>query len=88
MADVASFGAALDTLCAAMGGGLDLRHGADLGYRESGNADYAIVATFADRAAWDAYQAHPLHKAFIVQQATPLAASRVAIQLEGAGSNV
>jgi len=54
-------------------------HGPDLHFRD-GNGDYALMATFSDRPAWDAYQAHPIHKAFIRDFVTPLLASRRTIQ--------
>ena len=56
-----------------------IKHGADLHFRD-GNGDYALVASFADRAAWDAYQAHPQHKAFVRDVVAPIQASRLTIQ--------
>jgi hypothetical protein len=56
-----------------------MSHGPDLSLRD-GNGDYALIAAFRDRAGWDAYQAHPVHKAFVHDFATPLQASRTAIQ--------
>jgi hypothetical protein len=56
-----------------------IRHGPDLHFRD-GNGDYALIATFADRAAWDIYQAHPVHKAFVRDFVTPIQASRRTIQ--------
>lgn len=56
-----------------------MKHGPDLAYRD-GNGDYALVATFADRAGWNAYQAHPLHQAFVRDVVTPIQASRLTIQ--------
>ena len=56
-----------------------IQHGPDLAFR-TGNGDYGLVATFADRAGWDTYQAHPAHKAFVRDVVTPIQASRVAIQ--------
>ena len=70
---------ALDRLAADLSDIVTIRHGPDLRFRE-GNGDYALVATFVDRAAWDAYQAHPKHKAFVRDVVTPIQASRVAIQ--------
>ena len=70
---------ALDRLADEVGDAVTLRHGADLRFRD-GNGDYALVATFADRAGWDAYQVHPKHKAFVRDVVGPLQASRVAIQ--------
>jgi hypothetical protein len=56
-----------------------MHHGPDLRFRD-GNGDYALVATFPDRAGWDAYQAHPKHKAFVRNFVVPLQASRITIQ--------
>lgn len=56
-----------------------MRHGRDLQYRE-GNGDYALVATFSDQAAWNAYQAHASHKAFVRDFVTPIQASRLTVQ--------
>ena len=70
---------ALDRMAAAVQDMASIRHGPDLAFRE-GNGDYALVAAFADRAAWQAYQAHPEHIAFVRDFVTPLQASRVAIQ--------
>ena len=76
---VAALSAALDRLAEEVADIAEIRHGPDLRFRE-GNGDYALVASFADRAGWDAYQAHPRHKAFVQDFVTPLQASRVAIQ--------
>lgn len=70
---------ALDQMAAEMSDLVTIRHGPDLNFRE-GNGDYALIGTFADRASWDAYQAHPKHKAFVRDVVTPLQASRVVIQ--------
>ncbi|MCP3729993.1 Dabb family protein [Sphingomonas sp. MG17] len=77
----AGFRDALEVLAGEVAALGTIRHGADLAYRE-GNGDYALVATFSDRAAWDAYQTDPRHKAFLADFVTPLVASRVAIQFE------
>lgn len=66
----------LRTLCPSI---LSLHHGPDLAFRD-GNGDYALVATFADKAGWDAYQADPAHKAFLRDHVTPILSSREAIQ--------
>ena len=71
---------ALDRLAAEMSGLVTIRHGPDLRFRD-GNGDYALIATFPDRAGWDAYQADPRHKAFVRDCVLPIQASRVAIQL-------
>ena len=70
---------ALDRMVGALGQPATVRHGPDLVFRP-GNGDYALIATFQDRAGWDAYQADPAHKAFVRDVVTPLQASRVAIQ--------
>ena len=56
-----------------------IQHGPDLRFRE-GNGDYALVATFPDKEGWDAYQAHPKHKAFVRDFVKPIQASRLTIQ--------
>ena len=56
-----------------------IQHGRDLRFRD-GNADYAIIETFVDRAAWDDYQADPVHKEFIRDFVAPIMASRITIQ--------
>ncbi len=60
-----------------------VRHGPDLRFRD-GNGDYALIATFPDRTGWDAYQAHPKHKAFVRDFVTPIQAARLAIQFDDA----
>jgi hypothetical protein len=76
---VGGFRKALDGIASQLRELTVIQHGSDLRFRD-GNGDYALVATFSDRAAWDAYQAHPLHKAFVRDFVTPIQASRVAIQ--------
>ena len=70
---------ALDRMIAALDQPATVRHGPDLVFRP-GNGDYALIASFVDRAGWDAYQADPAHKAFVRDSVTPIQASRVAIQ--------
>lgn len=82
----AAFAAALDALYAEMDGPVDVKHGCDLGYRASGNSDYALIARFTDRAAWDAYQADPRHRAFIETMVAPIVENRAAIQIDGNGA--
>lgn len=57
-----------------------IRHGPDLVFRDT-NGDYALVATFADRAAWDAYQSDPRHKALVRDFVTPIQAARLTAQI-------
>ena len=71
---------ALDRMAADMADLTTISHGADLRFRE-GNGDYALVATFADRDGWAAYQADPRHQAFVRDFVAPLQASRLAVQL-------
>lgn len=76
---VAAFGKALDGLAAHRSDIVTIRHGRDLAYRE-GNGDYALIATFADKAGWLDYQADPMHKALVRDFVTPMQASRLTIQ--------
>ena len=70
---------ALDRMAEELAHLTTIRHGPDLGLR-NGNADYALVATYSDKAAWDSYQSHPAHKAFVSDFVTPLLATRVTTQ--------
>ena len=76
---VEAFTSALDRLAAEMKDLVSIVHGPDLRFRD-GNGDYALVATFRDRAGWAAYQSDPRHQAFVRDQVTPIQASRTAIQ--------
>ena len=76
---VASLSHALDGLAADLSDMAAISHGPDLLYRD-GNGDYALVATFADRAGWDAYQADPRHKAVVRNVIAPIQAARLTIQ--------
>ena len=79
---VDDLGRALDQLAVEMSGSAKISHGPDLRFR-AGNGDYALIATFADRAGWDGYQADPRHKAVVRDFVTPIQASRLTIQLDG-----
>src|SRR4051812_22510597 len=74
---------AIDRLAGDLSDTVSITHGPDLGFRE-GDGDYALVATFADRAGWDAYQADPRHKALLRDLVTPLLAARRAVQFQHA----
>jgi hypothetical protein len=76
---VKKFRQALDHLASALQDLTVIRHGPDLHFRD-GNGDYALVATFSNKTAWDTYQAHPVHKAFVRDCVTPIQASRLTIQ--------
>ncbi len=58
---------------------LEYRFGADAGLAE-GNHDIAVVARFADAAAYMGYRDHPAHQAFIANVLRPVLASRSAVQ--------
>ena len=83
---VRDFSEALENLRAEVSDLGQLEHGSDMRIRD-GNGDYALVAIFPDRAAWDAYQAHPQHKAFVRDVVTPLQQSRLTIQFEHASTS-
>jgi hypothetical protein len=76
---VEKFREALDGMASELREIATIQHGRDLRFRE-GNGDYALVATFPDRAGWGTYQAHPKHKAFVRDFVTPIQASRLTIQ--------
>ena len=80
---VDSLGRALNRLAAELSDLVTIRHGPDLRFR-NGNGAYALVATFADRAGWDAYQADPRHKAFVHDFVAPIQAARLTIQFQEA----
>ena len=69
----------LNRMVAALEQPANVRHGPDLVFRP-GNGDYVLIASFLDRAGWDAYQADPAHKAFVRDSVLPIQASRVSIQ--------
>ncbi len=71
---------ALNQLAIEFSGTATINHGPDLRFRETGG-DYALVARFPDRAAWDAYQADPRHKAVVRDFVTPIQASRLTAQI-------
>ncbi|GAA1001129.1 Dabb family protein [Subtercola frigoramans] len=52
----------------------DVRH-------EAGNADFALIADYADQAALDAYQVHPDHVR-VSSSIKPLVATRLAIDFD------
>jgi len=59
----------------------EYRHGRDLGLTD-GNADYAIVADFANQSDYIVYRDHPDHVAVIAESIKPLIAQRMAVQYE------
>lgn len=55
--------------------------GVDLGWRD-GNPEIAIVASFADQAAWRTYQQHPVHVRVIDEHIAPHSSGRSSVQFE------
>jgi Stress responsive A/B Barrel Domain len=47
-----------------------------------GNADFAVVADFADRDAFLVYRDHPVHRRIIDECVTPILAERHAVQYD------
>jgi len=80
-AQVAAVEAALAALPAQIPELVDYRFGADLGLRD-GNGDFAVVADVADAAAWRAYSEHPAHVRAIAERIQPIAAERIAVQIQ------
>ena len=56
--------------------------GPDLGLRP-GNADFGLVATFADQATFRAYLDHPAHQRIVQEQVLPILKDRAGVQLAG-----
>ena len=59
----------------------DYQHGPALGLNP-GSWDYAVVATFADAAAYEAYRDHPAHRSLIRELLAPITAERASVQFE------
>ncbi len=78
---VAVVAAALDALSTTIAEVVAYRHGPDLGLAD-GNADYAIVADFADEDGWVTYRDHPRHLAFLDDHLAGRVARRTAVQVE------
>jgi hypothetical protein len=57
------------------------KFGADLGINAD-NADFAVTADFDDLAGYEAYRDFPAHLDIISTTVRPIAAQRVAVQLE------
>jgi len=76
---IEAVGHALDRIANLNDDVLDLRHGPDARLR-NGNGDYALVATFADEAAWRRYQADPSHLSLVHELITPIRLRAVSIQ--------
>lgn len=72
---------ALRALPASISGIAHYQVGSDLGLRDT-NADFAVVAEFADQDAFMAYSNHPEHLAVIRDHVEPITAERHAVQFE------
>jgi hypothetical protein len=59
----------------------DYHFGPDAGVN-TGNADFVVVADFADVDDYLVYRDHPAHRAVIAACITPIVASRTAVQYE------
>lgn len=80
---VSAMADALDARVAPIDTIVAYRHGPDLGLAD-GNADYAIVADFANEADYVVYRDHPEHVAVIAESIKPLVAQRMAVQYDTA----
>ena len=56
-------------------------YGDDVGLVE-GNFDFAVVADFDDRSAFETYAAHPRHQQLITDRIRPILTERVAVQYQ------
>jgi len=56
------------------------RFGRDAGLVQ-GNFDFAIVAEFADEAAWRRYVDHPAHQKLVAERVRPIVQERAAAQV-------
>lgn len=59
---------------------LHYRFGPDVGLAAD-NWDFAVVADFADQAAYEVYRDHPAHQAVITGRIRPIVAERAAVQM-------
>jgi hypothetical protein len=73
--------AALATLPGAIPELVEYRFGPDVGVNE-GNFDLAVVADFASVDDYVVYRDHPVHRAVITEQITPILAARAAVQYD------
>jgi hypothetical protein len=73
--------AEIATLPQLMEGLVSYEFGADA-HLAQGNADFAIVADFADASAYAAYRDHPAHIDVITRAVRPITSQRLAVQFE------
>ena len=77
---VAIVGRALDDMVATMPYVRSYHHGIDAGLKESGNADYGIVATFDNSEDWRKYDTDDLHNKVRAEVFAPIVGARTVIQ--------
>lgn len=73
---------ALDKMRATMPYIVDYRYGPDRGLHESGNADFGIVATFANVDDWRRYDTDDLHNSIRADVFKPVVGTRTVMQFE------
>jgi len=77
---VAIVGRALDDMVATMPYVRSYHHGIDAGLKESGNADYGIVASFDNSEDWRKYDTDDLHNKVRAEVFAPIVGARTVIQ--------
>ena len=80
VADLAALERALAELPAQVPEIRAYRFGRDAGLVQ-GNFDFAIVADFADEAAWRRYVDHPAHQKLVAERVRPILQERAAAQV-------
>jgi hypothetical protein len=78
--EVAAVGRALDGMVAEMPYVRSYHHGIDAGLKESGNADYGIVATFDNADDWRKYDTDDVHNKVRAEVFAPIVGARTVIQ--------
>lgn len=78
-AAIEALAAALRGLPEVIPGIVSYQVGADLGLRDT-NADFAVVAEFADADSFATYAGHPDHLAVIAEHVEPITTERHAVQ--------
>jgi quinol monooxygenase YgiN len=76
-------GPALRALAATLPGVRSYAAGPDLGIAPANRYDFAVVAEFEDKAAWDGYMADPEHDRIRAELIGPVAGERATAQFEG-----
>ena len=79
---LATIADALDDMRSTMPYIVEYRYGPDCGLHESGNADFGIVATFANVEDWRRYDTDALHNTIRSEVFKPVVGTRTVIQFE------